>query len=78
MATRMEGTLRALSERHPEGTVLAFSHGGPCAAGYRALTERAPPNSGYTALHVLRRPAGGGGAFEALLSGDVSHLVTGP
>ena len=77
LADRMEATLTALAtNKFANETILACSHGGPCAHAYRRLLKDSAtrqPTSGYTALFVYVRAEDG--TWAAPIASDTSHLA---
>ena len=54
LAKRLTATLLALHDRYPGESVLALSHGGPCALGFQGVTgQQSVPCAGYTGLYVM-------------------------
>ena len=74
LANRLTAVLLALHERYPTESILALSHGGPCAHGFRGVTGLESPVTGYTALYVMVRDDDAG-KWTAPLVADTSHLT---
>ena len=76
LAARMHSTMNALACKFRGESVLAVSHGGPCAHAHERLlqvTRHSGPVAGYTALYVFVREHEHA-PWEAPVVADTSHL----